>query len=301
MATQNRKSSSGRGRTTKSGSASGKKTSGKKSNEKNNRKESQGPDLLTIIVVLVAVVLVVVLLSKYKEEQEGGETMQPTGAVTATVAPDTPTPEATPDGRPDTPHLTQSVTPVPTNTPAPPTPTEELVLSQAEAEAIVKGIVRLETYSIELLDDHLMIDGAEYYSFCINDENGAGLEPLLIVEKKTGNLLCYDMTGVVAAIDKFPLDKTETGNEGAKTLTAEEAKQLLLQYSGERLGLAKETASYEMTVDDWTTNADGVECYGVNFFENVGGKQRFRGTFYVALDGSAVFGKDDITGEFNKR
>ena len=61
MATQNRKSSSGRGRTTKSSSASGKKTSGKKSNGKNNRKESQGPDLLTIIVVLIAVVLVVVV------------------------------------------------------------------------------------------------------------------------------------------------------------------------------------------------------------------------------------------------
>jgi hypothetical protein len=300
MATQNRKSSSGRGRTTKSSSASGKKTSGKKSNGKNNRKESQGPDLLTIIVVLIAVVLVVVLLSKYKKEQEGGEGVQPTGTVTATVAPDTPTPEATPDGRPDTPHPTQSATQAPTSTPEP-TPTEEPVLSQAEAEAIAKGIVRLEKYSIELLDDHLMIDGAEYYSFCINDENGAGLEPLLIVERKTGKLLCYDMTGVVATIDKFPLDKVETGNEGAKTLTAEEAKQLIAGYSGERLGLAKETSVYEMTVDDWTTNADGVDCYGVNFFETVGGKQRFRGTFYVALDGSAVYAKDDITGEFSKR
>jgi hypothetical protein len=44
-----------------------------------------------------------------------------------------------------------------------------------------------------------------------------------------------------------------------------------------------------------------VECYGINFFEEVNGKQRFRGTFYVALDGSAVYSKDDVTGEFIER
>lgn len=269
----------------------------KKNNSKN--KGSQGPDLLTVVVVLIAVVLVIVLVTKYKKEQEGSEAGQPTGGapVTEAVVPDTPTPEAT-----------QEVTaptkvPVGTTTPTPeaPTPTEEPVLSREEAERIVREIIQLDTYSVELLDDHLMIDGAEYYSFCINDGNGAAMEPLLIVEKKEGKLWCYDLSGVVASIEKFPLDKTETGNEGDKTFTIEEAKQLLAGYSGERLGLAKDTASYEMTVDDWTTNANGVECYGINFFENVNGKQRFRGTFYVALDGSAVYGKDDITGEFIKR
>jgi len=271
-------------------------------NKKNSKnKASQGPDLVTIVVVLIAVVLVVVLVSKYKKEKEGVEAGNPTGQapVTEAVVPDTPTPEATPEETKPTGEAT--VTPDAETTPEAPTPTEEPVLSQAEAEAVVRRIIQLDTYSVELLDDHLMIDGAEYYSFCINDGNGVGLEPLLIVEKKEGTLLCYDLSGVVAPIEKFPLDKTETGSEGTKTLTAEEAKQMLLGYSGERLGLAKETASYEMTVDDWTTNANGTECYGINFFENVNGKQRFRGTFYVALDGSAVYGKDDVTGEFIKR
>lgn len=270
----------------------------KKNNSKN--KGSQGPDLLTVVVVLIAVVLVVVLISKYKKEQEDKEAGQPTGQapVTEAVIPENPTP----DGRPDTPHPTQGVTEAPKASATPePTPTEEPVLSVEEAERIVRSIIQLETYSVELLDDHLMIDGAEYYSFCINDEKGASMEPLLIVEKKEGKLWCYDLAGVVATIEKFPLDKTETGNEGEKTFTIEEAKQMLAGYSGERLGLAKDTASYEMTVDDWTTNANGVECYGINFFENVDGKQRFRGTFYVALDGSAVYSKDDITGEFIKR
>ncbi len=272
-----------------------------KNQKKSNHKKSQGPDLLTIVVVFIAVVLVVVLASKYKKDKEGLEAGQPTGenVVTGTSAPDTPTPEATPDVKVPTQGVTS--TPEAEATPEAPTPTEEPALSQAEAEQIVRGIIQLDTYSVELLDDHLMIDGAEYFSFCINDANGVGLEPLLIVEKKEGTLLCYDLSGVVAPIEKFPLDKTETGHEGEKTLTAEEAKQILAGYSGERLGLAKDTASYEMTVDDWTTMADGVTCYGINFFETVGEKQRFRGTFYVALDGSAVYSKDDVTGNFIKR
>lgn len=272
-----------------------------KNTKKSNQKKSQGPDLLTMVVVLIAVVLVLVLISKYKKEKDGATVGQPTGAapVTEAVVPDTPTPEVTQD--------TVAPTKAPTAgpdeevTPEAPTPTEEPVLSQEEAERIVRGIIQLDAYSVELLDDHLMIDGAEYYSFCINDASGVGLEPLLIVEKKEGTLLCYDLSGVVAPVEKFPLDKTETGTEGEKTLTAEEAKQLLAGYSGERLGLAKDAASYEMTVDDWTTMADGVTCYGINFFETVGEKQRFRGTFYVALDGSAVFSKDDVTGDFIKR
>ena len=268
----------------------------KKSTGKNKLKQNQGPDLLTIAVVLIAVVLVVVLISKYKDEKGGGSAENPTGAVSATgtVTPDMPTPE----GGPDTPTPPESVTKEPDGATQTPEPTADPNLSQAEAERIVAGIIELEKYSIELLDDHLMIDGAEYYSFCINDENGVGMEPLLIVEKTEGTLLCYDLSGVVAPIVKFPLDKTETGNEGTKTLTAEEAKKLLAGYSGTRLGLAKEPSAYEMTVDDWTTMAEGKECYGINFFENADGKQRFRGTFYVVTDGSAVYGKDDVTGEF---
>lgn len=271
-----------------------------KSKKNSKNKASQGPDLLTIVVVLIAVVLVVVLISKYKTEKEGLEAGNPTGQapVTEAVVPDTPTPETTPDVT--TPTKTPTGTPD-TPTPEAPTPTEEPVVSREEAERIVRSIIQLDIYNVDLLDDHLMIDGTEYYSFCVNDGNGEILEPLLIVEKKEGKLLCYDLSGVVAPIEKFPLDKTETGSEGVKTLTAEEAKKVLMGYSGERLGLAKDTASYETTVDDWTTNANGVECYGINFFENVNGKQRFRGTFYVALDGSAVYGKDDVTGEFIKR
>ena len=302
MATTKKNTSSGRRNTTPKKGTSRSTSSAKKPTGKNQKKESHGPDFVTVIVVLVAVVLVLVLISKYRNENQDGDGGDPTGivSVTGTSIPDMPTP----DGQPDTPAATEAVkaTKAPEATATlVPTPTEVPVLSQTEALRIVNEIIQLENYSIELLDDHLMIDGEEYYSFCVNNEKGEGLEPLLIVEKKEGTLLCYDMSGVVAPIGKFPLDKTETGSEGRKMLTVEEAKTLLAGFTAERLGLAKEPSAYEMTADDWTTMADGTECYGINFFEDVNGKQRFRGTFYVSLDGSAVYGKDDVTGEFIKR
>lgn len=302
MAATKKNTSSGRRSTTAKKGTGRSSSSAKKPAGKNQKKESQGPDLVTVIVVLAAVVLVLVLISKYKKENQGGEAGNPTGAVSATgtSVPDAPTGKVTPDAPKPTETVTATKAPKATATPVP-TPTEEPVLSQTEALRIVNEIIQLENYSIELLDDHLMIDGAEYYSFCVNNEKGEGMEPLLIVEKREGTLLCYDMTGVVAPIAKFPLDKTETGSDGQEMLTVEEAKTLLAGFTAERLGLAKEPSAYEMTADDWTTMADGAECYGINFFEETGGKQRFRGTFYVALDGSAVYGKDDVTGEFIKR
>lgn len=297
MAAQNRKSASGRGR----GTAQRSNSSGKRNSGRNHDRDAQGPDLLTIIVVLVAIVLVLFLVSKYNKEKEGGEVLQPTGEVSATQTPDTATPEGT---ETQTPEPTKAVTkaPKPETTATPePTPTEEPVLTEKEAKTIVKKIIQLDKYSIELLDDHLMIEGAEYFAFCINDEKGEAMSPLLIVNRKDGTLLCYDMTGVVAPIEKFPLDNTETGNEGVKTLSEEEAKKVLTGYSGAALGLAKEPGAYDITVDDWTTNVGGIECYGFNMFETVNNKQRFRGIFYVAMDGSAVYSKDEVSGEFIKR
>lgn len=298
MAAQNRKGGAGRKRTTaKRGSSSGRKNTGR-----NSRNQNQGPDFLTIIVVLAAIVLVIMLLSKYNKEQEGKEGGDITGSVTATEAVTPENPAEEPGEATKTPEPTKAVTNTPKPQPTPePTPTEVPKLTQAQAEEIVKKIIRLEKYSIELLDDHLMIDGAEYFSFCINDEDGTSLEPLLIVEKEEGMLLCYDLSGVVAPIEQFPLDKTETGNDEDKTLSAEEAKKVLTGYTGARLGLPKDISSYELVADDWTTMANGVECYGFSFFETVDGKQKFRGTFYVALNGSVVYSQDDITGEFIKR
>lgn len=273
--------------------------------KKRKKKKNEGPDLLTIVVVLVAIVLVVVLLVNYNKDKEGEEQPTATPGITITETPGTPTVGASQE---------QDVTPQPTVAPmATPeatktpeidvTPTEVPMLSVEEAKAILRKNIDLEedTYSIELLDDHLMIDGEEYYNFCINDTNGNAMEPLLIVEKKEGTLLCYDYTGVVSQFSKFPLDKTEIGGAGTTVITMEEAKKVLVRYSKEALGLANEPSSYAMTVDDWTTMINGMECYGINLFETSDGKQRFRGVYYVTLDGSAVYSEDGVTGDFIER
>lgn len=286
-----------------------KRSGNKKSSGGSSRKENGGPDILTIVVVLVAVVLVVILLINYNKRKNGGE--KPTGVPTGTPSPVTAVPgESTPAGNtpagrptqePPVPTAGPSATQAPTAGSATPTPTEKPVLSAEEAENIVRGRIDAAEYTVELLDDHLMIDGVEYYSFCVNDKNGSAMEPLLIVEKTEGTLLCYDFSGVVSQFSKFPLDKTETGSSGMDVISEEEAKALLLGYSGEALGLSKEVSAYEMEVDYWTTIAAGKECYGINLFETVDGKKRFSGTYYVALDGSAVYSKDDATQEFIER
>lgn len=275
--------------------------------KKSKKKKNDGPDLLTVVVVLVALVLVVVLLVNYKKDKDGKGNPTATPGVTATEAPAEPTGEGVPAA---------TVVPQPTKTPetnaaatkapetnATPTPTEEPMLSVEEAKAILRTKIDLETdaYSIELLDDHLMIEGAEYYNFCINDTDGNAMEPLLIVEKKAGTLLCYDYSGVVSQFSKFPLDKTETGSAGTAVITEEAAKKVLAGYTGAALGLAKEPSAYDMTVDEWTTVIKGKDCYGINLFETTDGKQRFRGVFYVTLDGSAVYSMDEVTGDFIER
>lgn len=305
MAAERKKGTSQGGKqTSKKSSSSGKKGSGKGS-----RKEKSGLDILTIVVVVLAVILVVFLLVNYnkqknKEQEPGSLSGTPTGvpAATVTKTPGGNKPTGTPAVQPTgTPAGTPPVTQKPEDKKPTPAPTEAPVISREEAERIVRNRIEAPDYTIELLDDHLMIDGEEYYSFCINDENGTALEPLLIVEKKEGELLCYDFAGVVSPFSKFPLDKTETGSSGTDTISEEQAKKLLSGYSKEALGLAMEVSAYEMEVDSWKTVANGKECYGIDLIAAVEGKRSFCGTFYVALDGSAVYSRDDATGEFMKR
>ncbi len=304
MADGKRKSTSGGGRRTTKRSNS----SGRKGNGRNKRKESGGPDFVTIFFVLLAVVLVVILISKYMSEQKGKDKETPTGTTELTGTPGPEDSVGAPDdsvGGPDEitgdPEVTKPPVMKPTTAPTPePTPTEVPDLTLAEAKKIVANIVELDVYSIELLDDHLMLDGSEYFSFCINDANGEGIPPLLIVEKKTGEILCYDDTGA-SHVERFPLDKTESGGSTETTLSADKAKEILGKYSKEALGLEKAAADYNMSVDEWTTIVGGIECYGINLTELVDGKERFRGTFYVAMDGSAIYSMDEATGEFIKR
>ena len=292
--TTKKKTSQGRKNTTNKKSSSSKKGGSKRQPEK------EGPDMLTVVVVLVAIALVIVLLWNYNKAKN--ETENPAATPTTAVTPE-PTIGGGEQKNPETqPTETPKATTAPTTAPEH-TVTPEPTISVEEARKIVIDNIDLEpgTYEMELLDDHLMIDGAEYFSFCINSQDGQAMEPMLLVEKMTGTLLCYDFEGVVSAFSQFPLDKTETGNQGVSDISPEEAKKVLAGYSKEALGLAKEPSSYDMTVDEWPTTISGKDCYGINLFESVDGKQKFRGVFYVVTDGSAVYSMDDVTGDFIKR
>lgn len=295
MADGKRKSTSSRGRGTGKRSTS----SGRKGKGNNKRKGSGGPDYVTIFFVLIAIVLVVILISKYMGEQKEKENPAGTTELTGTPAPEDSV--GGPDEITGAPEVTKPPVLKPTTAPTPePTPTEIPDLTLDAAKKIVEGIVELEKYSIELLDDHLMLDGYEYYSFCINDADGEAISPLLIVEKKNGEILCYDDTGA-SYVERFPLDKTEAGGSTETMLSEDKAKEALGKYPKESLGLEKAASEYTMSVDEWTTIVDGTECYGINLTEIVDGKERFRGTFYVAMDGSAIYSMDELTGEFMKR
>lgn len=303
--TKKKSQSSKQGQTGKRTTSSAKKTT---SRGKTKKKSTRSSDWLVKILLVVGVVAIIALLiGFYKQDKEKETGGLPTSTPTPTVAP---TLTMAPTVQPDA-----SATPVPTMeaeptkavtaTQAPtkaPTPTEEPVkqITAAEALTILRKEIDETTYTISMLNDHLMLgDGKEYYMFCISDATG-DLEPLLLVEKETGAIQCYTLEGVLSDFSGFPLDKVETPEEPTSSeISKERALELLKKVSKEKLGLAKELAEYdEVTYDDWTTMVNGSACCSLNVFELSNGKMRLRGTYFVSLDGSKLYKLDGETNEF---
>ena len=272
---------------------------------KAKKKSSTASDWLIKILLIAGVIAIIALLIGFykqdKEKETGGiptATLTPTAAPTLTVAP--------------TAQLDASTTPVPTTeaeptkaeTQAPtkaPTPTEEPAkkITAAEALTVLRKKIDEKVYTISMLNDHLMLgDGKEYYMFCISDATG-DLEPLLLVEKETGEIKCYTLEGELSDFSGFPLDKVEKPQPSSSEISKERALELLKAVGKEKLGLAKELAEYdEVTYDDWTTMVEGNTCYSLNVFELSNGKMRLRGTYYVSLDGSKLYKLNGETNEF---
>lgn len=286
--------------TKKKRNSSKKSTSSARKNTSRSRGRSRSSsDLLTKFLLLAGVIAIIALLvSFYKEDNEVGTEVTPTV---------TPTEALTPSTEPDA-----SITPVPTTEAAPtnaptsvptltPTPTIEPVkqITADEAMSVLRKEIDEEQYTISMLNDHLMLgDGKEYYMFCISDATG-DLEPLLLVEKITGEIKCYTLEGVLSDFSGFPLDNVETPEPSTTEISKETALALLKDMDKEALGLAKELSEYdEITCDDWTTMVNGVSCYSLNVFELSNGKMRLRGTYYVSLNGNQLYKLDGETNEF---
>ena len=289
-------------------------SSAKKTTSRGKKKSTTSSDWLIKILLVVGVIAIIALLiGFYKQDKEKEIGEIPSSTPTPTVAPTlTMAPVVQPDENvsatpvPNTqiePTKAVTATQMPTQTPTTaPTPTEEPVkqITAAEALTVLRKEIDETTYTISMLNDHLMLgDGKEYYMFCISDATG-DVEPLLLVEKETGVIQCYTLEGVLSDFSGFPLDKVETPEEPSSSeISKEKALELLKKVSKEKLGLAKELAEYdEITYDDWTTMVNGNTCYSLNVFELSNGKMRLRGTYYVSLDGSKLYKLDGETNEF---
>lgn len=250
-----------------------------------------------VVVIILAVVILAV--SHQKGNKEGGG-----AAVTGTP---TPAAETTP---------TAEATPAVTEVPAVTTPAEEngnssedegeasdgddseapadSEITEDEAVQYIEAVLG-EGYSFELLDDHLNVSDKIYYIFQVSDGENI-VAPNIIVDKASGDILCYNSDGTTLPFSKHPLynkDETSdsTGSEPVKAVISnEKALELLSQIPSSTLGLSKELKEYTIIYDDWLTKVEGADCIGINVYEKGDLKNTNVGAYYVlAKDGSKIY------------
>lgn len=170
---------------------------------------------------------------------------------------------------------------------------DDVELTEEEAADSIRKALEDESYTYELLDDHLNVSDRLYYIYQVSDEGKVAL-PNIIVDKVSGKVMCYGSDGKTSSITEHPLyHKSESSQPGKKTvkneITKEEALKLLEKIPNKTLGLAKALSEYTVIYDDWITNVKGVDCYGINVYEKGDLKNTFAGAYYVATDGSRIY------------
>ena len=303
MADTRRKNGTNTSRNKKKNTSSRNSRSGRGS----RRSREDGPDFLTIAIIAVGLIFCIILLVNWKREQDLQKKSDPTPlpAPTAATQPkdEKKNPskdiQVTPATEPTKP-LTAELTPTPVPIEATPFPTEEIKLSASQATEIVNAHIDTTLFFAELVDDDLQLEGAGYYFFVVNNGEGTIVEPLLVVNRKSGEMFCYNPEGgeLLTPFVKFPLDPITDGQDERKEITAAEAEQILMRLTSVQLGLDKELSAYTLETDEWPTTAKGCVCYGINILEEDNGKQRYRGTFYVPYDGNRIFGRNQETDDF---
>lgn len=173
---------------------------------------------------------------------------------------------------------------------------KEDLLSQEDAYAALTKKVDPKLYQIESKGEYLA-DGNDYYEYKITGESES-VKSVVLVDRKTGQLY-YRLDGVVSELTKFPPDKVQTAPVDTE-ITKEEALELLNEIPYAKLLLPAELTEYTIQYDDWTTMVGDTECYGINAFADLGERMQLMGVYYVALDGSKIFGIDSETGDFTE-
>lgn len=179
------------------------------------------------------------------------------------------------------------------------TPTQ--FISDSDAIKLIQNKIGERGYYIELLDDHLNVGDDTYNTFQISDST-TNIEPVVIVNNVTGEILCYYTDGTTAPFSEFPLftkiDETITSSSEENIIKKDDALEMLSKVPKETLGLPSPITEYTVIYDDWTTFINGIDCYGINVYSKIEDKMINMGLFYVAVDGSKMFMFDVMEDDF---
>jgi len=305
--------------------ANKKSTNAKGSGSRKKKKKSSSDDTIKFFMVLVIAGIAITMIFFM---QDKGEDVPGIGTPTPGINTEIPGPTGTQDTPVPTPTNvpTKKPTEVPTKVPAEstkaptqapqetltpePTPTEEpeptalpAGLSAESAENLVAASIS-SNYRVQLINDHLNVNGAVYYQFCAMSGNTM-LYPFLVVDKTEGTMYCYDSTeNTIFEFTTFPLEQPadpEVTPEPAeqKVISAEEAYAVLCEYSKESLNIAKDVVNYDAEYGSELTLVNGINCYRINLSEvSENGKVRNKGEFYISVDGTKCYYIDSETNEF---
>lgn len=172
----------------------------------------------------------------------------------------------------------------------------EIHLSQGDATSFEFSIFAMYHLNIGELSGIARINGntASY-----DDGNGFSLAFLM----NDGELIITENGENVYAGFNVTFDGTYTLSEASvssnKTITKEEAIQLLTTLTISQTGLPAEISMYTLTADDMLLDIKGTSCYSISVYSDLGDRMYLMNSYYVATDGSKIYrfdvdAEDDI-------
>lgn len=229
---------------------------------------------LLLICIIIAMITFVACNNKNKKVED--TSAEPSSSITPTTV------ETSQETEPET------------------TPEKFESISETDAIKLLQMEIGDSGYYFETLEDDLKVGNNEYYLIQVSDSSSV-IEPNLIIDKASGEILCYKNDNTTAPFSEFPLYSANgTDNESKQgKISKDDALNMLSKVSADTLKLEKPLTDYKtIEFDDWTTNVEDVECYGINVYDNSNGKNSFVGVYYVATDGSKMFRFDSVNEQF---
>lgn len=248
----------------------------------------------TKLTVIISVTLIMAGMITACDKDEGIYT---DNNITGTPGVLTPTESITDPALPEDTTVTPTSTPFVTSEPNI-TPEQggdalpEYKINQGEAKQAIRLKIPDTAYKIDLLDDHLLLDGKMYYLYQISCD-GEAIEPGVIVDTQDGTVLYYNNSGQITDLVSFPPDKVEIIETKDETVTRDNVAEVIGALSKEKLNLSKDFSKYKISVDEWTSVVLGKECLCVDVFDTVDGKRQLAGVYYAALDGTVIYRLDE--------